>query len=79
MKNNINKIITLNDDNKYLVVDQGNYDGKAYYLLAGLDENENLNNKISVARDNNGNITSVTDPDLLEALAKYFDERANKE
>lgn len=79
MKNNINKIITLDNKDKYVVVDQGNYDGKPYYLLAKLDENGDLTGKVSVVEDNNGRIESVTEPDLLEALVKYFNERANKE
>lgn len=42
MKNRINKIISLDDGSKYMVIDQGNYNQKAYYFTSKLDEEENL-------------------------------------
>jgi len=77
MENNIEKIITLEDDSKYMILDQGNYNGKAYYLLSKLDENGNLTNTVSIVENDNGNINSVEDKSLLDALVKYFEGRKN--
>lgn len=78
MENNIEKIITLEDNSKYMILDQGNYNDKAYYLLSRLDNEGNLTNTISVVENNNGNIVSVSDQKLLEALGRYFEDRKDK-
>ena len=75
MENNIEKIITLENNSKYMILDQGNYNGKAYYLLSRLDENGNLTNSVSVVENDNGNINSVEDKALIEALFKYFNRQ----
>ena len=78
MENNIEKIIVLEDDSKYMILDQGNYNGKAYYFLSKLDSEDNLTETVSIVENDNGNIVSVKDEVLLEALVKYFDERKDK-
>ena len=78
MENNIDMIITLDNNDKYMILDQGNYNEKAYYLLSKLDENDNLTSTVAIACNDNGNIVSVKDEKLLEALIKYFDSRKDK-
>ena len=78
MENNIDNIITLDGKDKYMVVDQGNYNGKAYYLLTKLNEKEELTSVVSIVENDNGKIESVTDSKLLQALIKYFNDRASK-
>ena len=75
MENNIDNIITLDGKDKYMVMDQGNYNGKAYYLLTKLNEKEELTSVVSIVENDNGKIESVTDSKLLQALIKYFNDR----
>lgn len=78
MENNINKIITLDGKDKYMVADQGNYNSKAYYMLIKLDENDNLTGDVDIVENDNGKIESVTDSKLLQALIQYFNDRVGK-
>lgn len=80
MKNRINKIISLDDGSKYMIIDQGNYNQKAYYLTSKLDNEENLTDTFSIMEEtteNDQNIVSpVKDETLLKALAVYFQKRS---
>ena len=78
MENNINKIITLDGKDKYMVADQGNYNGKAYYMLIKLDENDNLTGTVDIVENNDGKVESIVDSKLLQALIKYFNDRVSK-
>ena len=75
MENNINLIITLSDNTKYMILDQGNYDSKGYYLTSKLDSEDNLTEEFNILEDNNGMISEVKEENLLQALVKYFQER----
>lgn len=80
MKNRINKIISLDDGSKYMIIDQGNYNQKAYYLTSKLDNEENLTDTFSIMEEtieNDQNVVSpVKDETLLKALAVYFQKRS---
>ena len=80
MKNRINKIISLEDGSKYMIIDQGNYNQKAYYLPSKLDNEENLTDTFSIMEEtieNDQNVVSpVKDETLLKALAVYFQKRS---
>ena len=52
MENKIDKIIILDDNSKYMILDQGNYNGKCYFLTSKLDENDNLSNYLSIVEEN---------------------------
>jgi hypothetical protein len=79
MENKIDYVITLDDNTKYMILDQGNYDGKSYFFTSRIDENDNLTNDFNILEEtvNNEEITvkTVEEADLLEALAEYFKER----
>lgn len=75
MKNNIDKIITLKDGSKYMVLDQGNYNNKAYYLTSKLDSETNLTNEINIFVNNDDYLEEVTDIQVKEALIEYFKKR----
>lgn len=82
MKNKINQIITLDDNTKYLILDQGVYLNKNYYLVSKLsDDFSDLTNHFSVFEetkiDNKTKIQSVLNKDLLEKLFVYFENRAD--
>lgn len=79
MENKIDKVITLDDNTKYMIMDQGNYNGKCYFLTSKLSEDDNLTKEISIMEENVVDgvsiVTSVKDEELLKALAKYFEKR----
>lgn len=77
MKNMIDKVITLSDNSKYMVIDQGNYDGKGYYLASKLDEDGNLKEEFVALENNNGIVTTVEDEALFNALIGYFKKRVD--
>ena len=80
--NRIGKIIMLDDQTKYMIMDQGNYNQKCYFMMSKLDNFDNLTEEFSIMEEEvvNGEslLSKVTDNQLLEALAKYFKERALK-
>lgn len=73
--NNINTIITLGYGTKYMILDQGNYDNKYYYLTSKLDEEENLTEEFDILEYNDGIILPVGDEELIKALTEYFKKR----
>lgn len=75
MENRIDKVITLEDNSKYMILDQGNYNGKSYYLTSKLDENGNLTDGFSILENNNEVVSTVEDTKLLNALIDYFKKR----
>ena len=81
MKNKIDTVITLDNGSKYMILDQGNYNGKAYFLTSKLDESgENLTENFLILeetiQDGISTVNPVQDEKLLKALAEYFKNRA---
>ena len=79
MDNKIDYVITLDDNTKYMILDQGNYDGKSYFYTSRIDENENLTNDFNILEETITNdlitVKTVEQEDLLEALVDYFKSR----
>jgi len=73
--NNIDKIITLSDNTRYMILDQGNYKGKCYYFTSKLDSNDNLTEEFDIIENDNNNVSDVKDQKLLFALVEYFKKR----
>lgn len=80
MENRIDTIITLSNDTKHMVIDQGNYHGKCYFLTSILDNEENLTGNLTILEERKSNYVTtvklVNDEKLLKALIKYFIKRA---
>ena len=79
MINKIDKIITLDDGSKYMVMDQGYYDHVSYLYVSKLDQEGNLTDTLSIFEEKAGTVTIVNDNELLKKLAEYFRKRAEKE
>ena len=75
MENYIDKILVLEDNTKYMVMDQGNYNGKAYYFVSKLDNEENLTEEFNIFENNNGIVSNMIDGKILKALKEYFKKR----
>ena len=79
MINKIDKIITLDDGSKYMVIDQGYYNHVSYLYVSKLDQEGNLTDTLSIFEEKADTVTIVNDNELLKKLAEYFRKRAEKE
>ena len=79
MINKIDKIITLDDGSKYMVMDHGYYDHVSYLYVSKLDQEGNLTDTLSIFEEKEDMITTVKDNELLKKLAEYFRKRTEKE
>ncbi len=78
MNNRINKIIVLENDQKYIVVNQAVYKNESYLLLNKVsDDEKEIETDILIVKEINDedgsiHVELVTDPKLLDLLAKYL-------
>lgn len=74
----IDQLITLEDNKKYIITSDLVYEGERYIFLAGVKEDESDINKefvIAKAVNDNGEayIEDVTDEELLKTLISMFE------
>lgn len=80
----IDKVIKLDNNLEYYVLDEMTYEGKNYLMGLQVDnEQEGITNNyifVETIRDINGNITlaDIESPDLLEKIGNMFIERLDK-
>ena len=79
MIDKVDKIMTLDDGSKYMVMDQGYYDHVSYLYVSKLDQEGNLTDTFSIFEEKDNSVTIVKDNELLKKLAEFFKERAEKE
>ncbi|HIT22251.1 MAG TPA: hypothetical protein IAB56_04715 [Candidatus Scybalousia intestinigallinarum] len=79
MIDKIDKIMTLDDGSKYMVMDQGYYDHVSYLYVSKLDQEGNLTDTFSIFEEKDDSVTIVKDNELLKKLAEFFKKRAEKE
>ena len=77
MENLINSILTLDNDEKYIVLNQALYQNKNYFLVAKLTEDEEdvlEEFKLLEETEVNGEkaLQLVKDEKVIDLLAKYF-------
>ena len=72
---NIKDVLTLNDNNQYVVISQINYDNKNHYYL--LDKNNYQNVKFCF--EDNEELVEIDDKELTTRLLPLFIEVAQKE
>lgn len=77
MENLINSILILDNDEKYMVLNQAVYQNKNYFFVVKVSENEEelLDEfKLLEEVDVNGqkSLQLVTDEKIIDLLAKYF-------
>lgn len=77
MENLINNIITFEDDEKYIVLNQGLYQNKNYFLVAKVTPDEqDLTEEFSLLEETEVNgekaLQLVTDEKVIDLLTKYF-------
>ena len=72
---NIKDILTLDDNNEYVVISKINYESKNYYYL--LDKN-NIEN-IKFCYEDNEELVEIDDKELVTKLLPLFVEASKKE
>ena len=72
---NIKDVLTLNDNNQYVVISKINYDNKNHYYL--LDKNNYQNVKFCF--EDNEELVEIDDKELTTRLLPLFIEVAQKE
>lgn len=75
MKIRTNTIITLENNEQYMVLNQTEYEGSSYYLVMGLDQNkEIIENNVAIFKEeiynNDVYIEKVEDSKLIIELTK---------
>ncbi len=80
----IDKVIKLDNNLEYYVLDEMTYEGKNYLMGLQVDnEKEGITNNyifVETIKDINGNVTltDIESPDLLEKIGNMFIERLDK-
>lgn len=78
MENLINSILTLDNDEKYMVLNQALYQNRNYFLVAKVidGEEEEVTDEFKLLEETEINgekaLQLVTDENVIELLAKYF-------
>lgn len=73
----INSIVTLANNEEYMILNATNYDRRTYYLMMGLDNNKNIiSNKVGIfeTREENNKLylRQVKDSELMIKLTDVF-------
>ncbi len=77
MENRINKIMTLKDGKKYIILNQAIYKEKNYYLAVRITDNgEDVTDEFRIIeeidKDNKKYIRDVKDEKMIQLLSKYL-------
>ena len=77
MKNLINSILVLENNEKYVVLNQAIYMEKNYYLVAKVTpDEEDVTDEIKIieelVQDGKTGVKLVTDEDMIKLLTKYL-------
>lgn len=77
MENRINKVLTLRNGKKYVVLNQAIYKQENYFFVVGVtDDEEDLTDEFrivqEVEKDGKKFVKDIHDPQLLNLLAKYL-------
>ena len=78
MESKINKIITLDNNLKYMYLDQGYYNGKNYFLASLLIDDLPSNDIVIFEETKMGNslfVSTIKDEKIYNILIEYFRKR----
>ena len=70
MKIDIKDIITLSDDNEYVVVSKTVYQNNTFYYV--IDKNNIVNVKFLMEKSENNSLVEIEDKDLIQILLPLF-------
>ncbi len=68
----VDKIITLNNQRKYLILDETTIENKRYYLGLRIENDEPTNNYLYFEEKDNNNLKPIIDEEIKEILLTAF-------
>ena len=68
----LDKIITLDNKKKYLIIDETTIDNTKYYLSILLEDNKPSNKYLYFEEINNNNLKPIIDEDIKDILLTSF-------
>ena len=68
----VDKIVTLNNQKKYLILDETTIDDKKYYLGLRIEDNKPTNNYLYFEEIDNNSLKSVKNEAIKEILLTAF-------
>lgn len=76
----VNSIITLSNDDQYMVLNEANYKNERYFLVMGIDNNkEIISSKVAIFKEEKENenifVEKVTDSKLIIDLTKILKDQ----
>jgi hypothetical protein len=76
----VNTIVTLSDNQKYVVLSETMYQGSKYFLMAGLDEKKEVKSNdvaifLEIVEGLDTYVKKVVDQELLLSLTKLLKEQ----
>lgn len=78
----IKDILTLDDNNRYVVVSKINYNDKIYYYLVNMNSNNkdkfSYDNNVKFCYDNNTELIQIQDKSVIMKLLPLFIEKAKE-
>lgn len=75
MDNKINKILTLENGAKYMVIDQCSYQRKTFFLLCRIDETGSLTEEVQIVEERENFVYEIDNQHTLNVLKDFFDRR----
>lgn len=77
MENKINRIIVLDDQSKFIILNQAIYQDKNYFFVAGLTEDEqDINGEYRILEESVESdgvfVNQVEDKNIIDLLSKYL-------
>lgn len=67
---NVNDLITLDDNNEYVIVAKNKYESKMYFYIVDIKDNSNL----KFCYLDNDELVEVNDSELIKKLLSIFKE-----
>ena len=79
MRINLNTVITLENNEKYIVLNETVYDDNKYYLVMGIDDNNQvIQSKVAIIKEiveDDLYIEKINDSNLISELTKALKEQ----
>lgn len=75
---NIKDVLTLSDNNKYVVVSKANYENRTYYYLANIDEENNTIRDLVIYYEDGNDFVEENSENVVKNLLPLFYENAKK-
>lgn len=81
MKIDKDLLITLENDDKYAIIDKITYENREYYISAKVNEKEEVTSELAIleeiVKEDGVYLNRITDPDLIVILTREYKKSHN--